>query len=207
MTKITVDKALIEQAIEAAFSPYCAQALGILVPALRAALAKPAGRVVCTNKQAVEVRNSIGLMKNEDERNNYGNHATAIQVLEAYLALDKQAVEPVAWEWRWFDANPNTVTFGQWSEWKRVEPRNRLCTVEDSLNEFRAYIANGNRYELRALFASPPPPAEVPLLTDKEVAQCIKDASKGSAINRSGSTSQRIARGIEQAVRQNVGLV
>lgn len=32
-----------------------------------------------------EVRNSIGLMKNEDERNNYGNHATAIAVLEKHL--------------------------------------------------------------------------------------------------------------------------
>lgn len=33
-----------------------------------------------------EVRNSIGLMKNEDTRNHYGNHATAIKVLEAHLA-------------------------------------------------------------------------------------------------------------------------
>jgi len=37
-------------------------------------------------EQAMEVRNSIGLMKNEDERNNYGNHAAAIKVLEAFLA-------------------------------------------------------------------------------------------------------------------------
>ena len=42
MTKITVDKDLIEQAINAAFSPYCTQDLAILVPVLRAALAEPA---------------------------------------------------------------------------------------------------------------------------------------------------------------------
>lgn len=70
-------------------------------------------------------------------------------------APEQPAVEPACWEWRWFDANPNTVTFGQWSEWKRVEPRNALCTVEDSLNEFRTYIANGQRYELRPLFTTP----------------------------------------------------
>jgi hypothetical protein len=33
-----------------------------------------------------EVHNSIGLMKNEDALNNYGNHATAIKVLEAHLS-------------------------------------------------------------------------------------------------------------------------
>lgn len=38
-----------------------------------------------TEFEAMEVRNSIGLMKMEDARNNYGNHATAIKVLEAVL--------------------------------------------------------------------------------------------------------------------------
>lgn len=66
------------------------------------------------------------------------------------------------------------------------------------------------------LFTSPPPPAApartsqdvctVPLLRDDEVAQCIKDASKGSAINRDGSTSQRIVRSAEQLVRRKAGL-
>ena len=44
-----------------------------------------------------EVRNSIGLMKVEDERNNFGNHATAIKVLEAHLAAitTANAVQPL----------------------------------------------------------------------------------------------------------------
>ena len=42
MTKVTIDRALIEQAVDAAFSPYCAQDLAILAPALRAALEQPA---------------------------------------------------------------------------------------------------------------------------------------------------------------------
>lgn len=77
------------------------------------------------------------------------NSAEVIQARPAPVQV------PVAWEWRWFDDNPNTVTFGQWSEWKRVEPRNALCTVEDSVNEFKTYIAKGCRYELRELFTKP----------------------------------------------------
>ncbi len=65
--------------------------------------------------------------------------------------------EPVYWEWRWFDESPYTVTSGQWSEWKRVQPRSALQTLDDALNEFRAYITRGNRYELRALYAAPQP--------------------------------------------------
>lgn len=80
----------------------------------------------------------------------------------AALAEQPAEQQPVAWEWRWFDASPYTVTSGQWSEWKRVEPRNSLCTLDDALNEFRAYIANGLRYELRAIYTAPQPakPAE-----------------------------------------------
>ena len=67
----------------------------------------------------------------------------------------------------------------------------------------------------KALYEVPPPaePARtsqdvctVPLLSDDEVAQCIKDASKGSAINRDGSTSQRIVRSAEQLVRRKARL-
>lgn len=82
-------------------------------------------------------------------------------------------------------------------------------------DEMQNYIAQGF-WETRTLYTSPPPPAEpartsqdvctVPLLSDDEVAQCIKDASKGSAINRDGSTSQRIVRSAEQLVRRKAGL-
>jgi len=81
-------------------------------------------------------------------------------------ALAEQPAQPVAWEWRWFDTSPYTVTSGQWSEWKRVEPRNSLCTLDDALNEFRAYIANGLRYELRAIYTAPQPRKR---LTDQEI--------------------------------------
>ena len=47
--------------------------------------------VTPTQRKAMNVRNSIGLMKNEDAQNNYGNHAAAIEVLEAYLALAEPA--------------------------------------------------------------------------------------------------------------------
>ena len=87
-----------------------------------------------------------------------GHPSACEAALDLADALAEQAdQEPVAWEWRWFDTSPYTVTSGQWSEWMLVEPRNRLCTVEDSLNEFRLYIADGQRYELRALYTTPQP--------------------------------------------------
>ncbi len=76
--------------------------------------------------------------------------------------------EPVYWEWRWFDESPYTVTSGQWSEWKRVQPRSALQTLDDALNEFRAYITKGNRYELRALYTAPQQREWVGL-TDEEI--------------------------------------
>jgi hypothetical protein len=66
------------------------------------------------------------------------------------------AGEPVGWEWRWKDTSPHTVTSGQWSEWKRVEARSRLSTVEDAVREFQHYIADGAAYELRQIFTAPP---------------------------------------------------
>lgn len=62
MTKIPVDKDLIEQAIEAAFSPYCTQDLAILVPALRAALAELAVRSCKECNGTGEVETGIGMM-------------------------------------------------------------------------------------------------------------------------------------------------
>ena len=60
--------------------------------------------------------------------------------------------EPVYWEWRHLSTHPNTVDFGQWSEWQRVEARNAIHTIEGALAEFRTYIAQGYKYELRALY-------------------------------------------------------
>lgn len=67
--------------------------------------------------------------------------------------------EPVYWEWRHLSTHPDTVDFGKWSEWKRVEARSAIHTIEDALAEFRAYIAQGCKYELRALYDHPAPSA------------------------------------------------
>lgn len=76
---------------------------------------------------------------------------TAIQQAEA------KTDEPVYWEWRHQGSHPDAVDFGQWSEWKRVEPRSLLHTVDDALREFKGYIARGHKYELRALYTHPAP--------------------------------------------------
>lgn len=73
-------------------------------------------------------------------------------IQELRTAIQQAESEPVYWEWRHQGSHPDAVDFGQWSEWKRVEPRSALHTVEDALNEFRCYIARGHKYELRALY-------------------------------------------------------
>ena len=77
---------------------------------------------------------------------------TAIQQAEAQQPATG---EPGAWEWRHLSTHPDTVDFGKWSEWKRVEARSAIHTIEDALAEFRAYIAQGYKYELRALYTHP----------------------------------------------------
>lgn len=107
-----------------------------------------------------------------------GNRAELIDWLEAkyrrhgeiedqqaadMLRADLQQQEPVAWEWRAFDTHPQTVTSGQWSEWKRVEPHNiYMSTVQDRVNEIQRYIDDGYRYELRALYTAPPLQSQEP---------------------------------------------
>ena len=124
---------------------------------------------------------------------------TGEYIAELRVALAEQPAEqnaehgePVAWEWRWFDTSPYTVTSWQWSDWKRVEPRNQLCTVEDSLNELRSYIDRGQRYELRALYTAPQPAKRVPL-TDEEIAALWLDSISGPL------TATKFARAIEAA--------
>ena len=87
-----------------------------------------------------------------------GPRYTADQ-MRAYALQARAQVqgEPVYWEWRHLSTHPNTVDFGQWSEWQRVEARNPIFTAEDALAEFRTYIAQGYKYELRALYTTPQP--------------------------------------------------
>jgi len=107
---------------------------------------------------------TVAMQKQHDER--IGRIVNTLEQIKQEQLAQPAEQEPVAWEWRWFDTSPYTVTSGQWSEWKRVEPRNSLCTLDDALNEFRAYIANGLRYELRAIYTAPQPRRR---LTDEEL--------------------------------------
>ena len=42
------------------------------------------------------------------------------------------------------------------------------------------------------------------LLTEQEITEIVRDAARGSAIRRDGSTSQRIVRAIESAVIEKI---
>lgn len=140
-----------------------------------------------------------------------------ISALESALgqsqAVPASALKPcelIGWEWRWYDANPNTVTHGQWSEWKRVEPRNLLQTVDDAVNEFRAYIANGQRYELRALYtAAPPAQTPMQMSTPDERGYAIFTATPPPRLPNGWLDEEGIgrldARLVETAVRKQFG--
>ncbi len=81
----------------------------------------------------------------------------AADEIDALQARAQVQGEPVYWEWRHLSPHPDTVDFGQWSKWQRVEARSAIHTIEDALAEFRAYIAQGYKYELRALYDRPAP--------------------------------------------------
>ena len=85
----------------------------------------------------------------------------------------QQAQEPVYWEWRHLGSNQHAADFGQWSQWQKVEARSLLFTVEDELRSFRRYIADGYKYELRALYTTPPAP-QVPAPVD-ELIEALED--------------------------------
>ena len=93
----------------------------------------------------------------------------------ALAALAQQAQEPVYWEWRRLGSNQHAADFGQWSQWQKVEARSLLSTVEDELQEFRRYIADGYKYELRALYTTPPAPqVPAPDIDEAAIARMTK---------------------------------
>ena len=115
-------------------------------------------------------------------------HASEIQALRQEISrlLPSQPVmlaatpatpsqEPVMWQYRsWFAENTGTPG---WSEWAEVKARNAYTgTVMDSVREFQHYIAQGYKYEIRALYvATPAPaPAQESGLTD----EAVNDAAK-----------------------------
>lgn len=64
--------------------------------------------------------------------------------------------KPVLWQYRWKDTRPQTVTTGQWYEWRSLHSLHGQ-SGEDKLRDIRAYIADGKPYELRALYTHPAP--------------------------------------------------
>jgi hypothetical protein len=129
-------------------------------------------RTTMSKKCKAYSASKLGLEPTDNRKAFYAGWDAAIK--EA-LAQPKQ--EPVCWEWRWFDTGPYTVTSGQWSEWKRVEPRDALQTVDDAVAEFKTYIANGYKYELRALYTEAPQQREWVGLTDEEIGSTLSDPS------------------------------
>ena len=98
------------------------------------------------------------------------------RMLDAMLAATPAtpSQEPVMWQYRsWFAENTGTPG---WSEWAEVKARNAYTgTVMDSVREFQHYIAQGYKYEIRALYAATPAPAPAQEvgLTEAERVMCL----------------------------------
>lgn len=83
----------------------------------------------------------------------------------------QQQAQPVAWEYREFHGD-NTVTPG-WGKWQRVESEKWAGRpVESVLADIREFIAQGYKYELRALYTEPPHPRAQLM----RVAEAVRDA-------------------------------
>lgn len=87
--------------------------------------------------------------------------------LHAMQTVQQQA-EPVAWEYREFH-DDNTVTPG-WGKWKRIESEEWAGrAIKSVVADIHEFIAQGYRYELRALYAQPPAVADTTPLTDAQI--------------------------------------
>ena len=116
------------------------------------------------NRSAFEAfaqRNEFGTYRTDRKGDGYDSSHTQLMWM-AWCAAIQQADaqqpatdEPVYWEWRHLGNNQFAADFGQWSEWKRVEARSPIFTAEDELRTLRRYIADGYKYELRALYTHP----------------------------------------------------
>ena len=100
------------------------------------------------------------------------------------------AAEPAMWQYRaYYDTCAGDGKPG-WGAWEEVVPRNVYTeTVADRVREIQAYIEQGKRYELRALYAtpSPQPATTVPADRARLVEECklrvraVRDESWHSA--------------------------
>ena len=190
MTKIVIDKAMLEQVLNCCeIEPNNEKALSAY-DALRAALVEPAvepdryawyqymdhgngmgwiERMAAYDPRMpeyAEMYHQVDWVDTKQVRNFRALYTSPTPPAEA---LAEPAVEPVAWQ-----------------------------GVHDSTD---LYYRKPPQADVRPLYTSPSPPAEVPLLTDEEIAEI---ASTPCAVV--GSYVHTFARAIEQAVRQKAGL-
>ena len=115
------------------------------------------------------------LLQDGDKIDSHTISAVVAECDAVILTQQPATGEPVYWEWRHLSTHPDTVDFGQWSEWKRVEARSAIHTIDDALAEFRAYIAQGYKYELRPLYTHPAPSEPADVVRDAERYRWLRD--------------------------------
>ena len=122
---------------------------------------------------------ALSALEIADNRDGVYSWRPEIDALRAALA--EPAVEPVAWTW-----DTPAHHFGK--------------GVMSAHFQFDKPEFEGGMMNLRPLYESPQPPAEVPLLSDFEISDIFQQS------NKPGSSHGEFARDIEQAVRRKAGL-
>ena len=105
-----------------------------------------------------------------------------------------ERVEPAAFEMEWPDYNAQAMGCG-------LEDRNITDRYEAMQYGWDQAIDRVAECLPEILYTAPPAAAVSEPLTDEQITAIVREASKGSAIRRDGSTSMRIARAIEAAIR------
>ncbi|MGY8872194.1 MAG: hypothetical protein ACKVJE_17285 [Pseudomonadales bacterium] len=78
-----------------------------------------------------------------------------------------EELKPSLLQYRWYDDNPHTVTYGQWYEWQACD--------EHKYSEIEEYIKRGNKYELRKLYEIPEDYALVPVALSEKICLGVFD--------------------------------
>ena len=71
--------------------------------------------------------------------------------------------------------------------------------IDDAITEHG--IEEAGAWSVRPAYLAPSPAREWVGLTEQEIAEIVQEAARGAATRRDGTTSQRIARAIEQLLR------
>lgn len=133
---------------------------------------------------------SIDEIRQKIASNEYSAELLLQHAMHHIDRLTSEAVKPIpqAWLWQFSDGDWHEIPFG---------------TIDECENECAGYDGKAH-----PLYLAPPPPAEVPLLTDVELRDALRSCPTDAIepLRTRWLYAKDFARAIESVVRQKVGL-